>query len=221
MAFLYPFHECKFLCGFLNNKYILCFFHIQTDFFMELFSGNELDRRVMERAGCLNYSCSPWESEKPEVYQRQLYYKFEKCISRYRAEVTSTQQKSRLLDKNGWLIEEVLTLHGVPFGDYFNVWIFSASDSRIGLPMYKKCLLSQHSYWPLTFFFVGLQLNVRYQVEDVPSRATGCNVQVHLGVHWSKYSKHQKRITKNITSNLQERLLVMFSALEKEYLSEQ
>ncbi|XP_019183991.1 PREDICTED: C2 and GRAM domain-containing protein At1g03370-like isoform X2 [Ipomoea nil] len=157
---------------------------VPTDFFMELFSGSELDRRVMERAGCLNYSCSLWESEKPEVYQRQLYYKFEKCISRYRAEVTSTQQKSRLLDKYGWLIEEVMTLHGVPFGDYFD-------------------------------------LNVRYQVEDVPSRATGCNVQVQLGVQWSKYCKHQKRITKNITSNLQERLLVMFSALEKEYLSEQ
>nr|GMD42526.1 C2 and GRAM domain-containing protein At1g03370 [Ipomoea batatas] len=157
---------------------------VPTDFFMELFSGSELDRRVMERAGCLNYSCSPWESENPEVYQRQLYYKFEKCISRYRAEVTSTQQKSLLPDKNGWLIEEVLTLHGVPFGDYFN-------------------------------------LNVRYQVEDVPSRATGCNVQVYSGVQWSKYSKHQKRITKNIISNLRERLLVMFSALDKEYLSEQ
>ncbi|CAH9133772.1 unnamed protein product [Cuscuta epithymum] len=157
---------------------------IPTDFFMELFSGNELDRRVMERAGCLNYSYSPWESEKTDVYQRQLYYKIDKWISRYKAEVTSTQQKSRLPDKNGWLIEEVLTFHGVPLGDYFN-------------------------------------LHHRYQVEDVSSGTTGCNVQVYFRVQWSKYIKHQKRITKNITSNLQERLLIMFSALEKEYLSEQ
>lgn len=96
--------------------------YLQTDFFMELFSGGELDRKVMERVGCLNYSFSPWEeSEKPDVHQRQLYYKFDKCISRYRGEVTSTQQRSRLSDKNDWLIEEVMTLHGVPLGDYFNV----------------------------------------------------------------------------------------------------
>lgn len=91
---------------------------------MELFSGNELDRKIMEKVGCLNYSFSPWESEKPDVYQRQLYYKFDKCISRYRGEVTSTQQKSRLSDKNGWLVEEVMTLHGVPLGDFFNVGTF-------------------------------------------------------------------------------------------------
>ncbi|KAL0363105.1 UNVERIFIED_CONTAM: C2 and GRAM domain-containing protein [Sesamum calycinum] len=87
---------------------------IPTSFFMELFRGSEIDRRVMERAGCLNYSPSPWESEKPDVYQRQLYYKFDKRISRYRGEVTSTQQKSRLPGKNGWLIEEVMTLHEIP-----------------------------------------------------------------------------------------------------------
>ncbi|CAN4089957.1 unnamed protein product [Withania somnifera] len=156
---------------------------VPTEFFMELFSGGELDRKVMERVGCLNYSYSPWEeSEKPDVYQRQLYYKFDKCISRYRVEVTSTQQRSRLSDKDGWLIEEVMTLHGVPLGDYFNL--------RLG-----------------------------YQVESVPSRSTRCNVQVQLGIAWLKYSRHQKRITKNIVSNLQERLLVMCSGVEKEFLS--
>ncbi|KAF3619638.1 C2 and GRAM domain-containing protein [Capsicum annuum] len=156
---------------------------VPTEFFMEVFGGGELDRKVMERVGCLNYSYSPWEeSEKPDVYQRQLYYKFDKCISRYRGEVTSTQQRSRLSDKNGWLIEEVMTLHGIPLGDFFN-------------------------------------LRLAYQVENVPSKSTRCNVQVQLGIAWLKYSRHQKRITKNIVSNLQERLLVMCSGLEKEYLS--
>jgi hypothetical protein len=88
---------------------------------MEAFSGGELDRRVMEKAGCLNYSCTTWESEKGDVYERQVYYRFDKRISRYRGEVTSTQQKSPLPDKNGWLVEEVMTLHAVPLGDYFNV----------------------------------------------------------------------------------------------------
>ncbi|KAK4491884.1 hypothetical protein RD792_002664 [Penstemon davidsonii] len=156
---------------------------LPTSFFMELFRGSEIDRRVMERAGCLNYSHSPWESEKPDVYQRQLYYKFDKSISRYRGEVTSTQQKSRLPGKNGgWLIEEVMTLHGVPLGDYFT-------------------------------------LHLRYQVEDQASRSVGCSVQVYLGVGWLKYTRQQKRITKNILSNLQDRLKVMFSVLEKEYVS--
>ncbi|KAL0353336.1 UNVERIFIED_CONTAM: C2 and GRAM domain-containing protein [Sesamum angustifolium] len=155
---------------------------IPTSFFMELFRGSEIDRRVMERAGCLNYSPSPWESEKPDVYQRQLYYKFDKRISRYRGEVTSTQQKSRLPGKNGWLIEEVMTLHEIPLGDYFT-------------------------------------LHLRYQVEDLPSRSVGCNIQVYFGIAWLKYTRHQKRITKNIVSNLQDRLKVMFSVLEKEYVS--
>ncbi|CDP04547.1 unnamed protein product [Coffea canephora] len=155
---------------------------IPMSFFMELFGGNDIDRKVMERVGCLNYSYSPWESEKPDVYQRQLYYKFDKRISRYRGEVTSTQQKSRLSERNGWVIEEVMTLHGVPLGDYFN-------------------------------------LHMRYQVEDAPSRSMGCSVQVYFGLAWLKYTRHQKRITKNILVNLQERLLVMFSVLEKEFVT--
>ncbi|GAA0182912.1 hypothetical protein LIER_30450 [Lithospermum erythrorhizon] len=155
---------------------------VTTKFFMELFGGGEFDRRVMERAGCLNYSQSPWESEKPDVYQRNLYYKFDKRISRYQGEVTSTQQKSPLPERNGWVVEEVMTLHGVPLGDFFT-------------------------------------LHLRYQVEDLPTRSAGCNVQVYFGIAWLKWSRHQKRITKNIISNIHERLLVMFSELEKEFVS--
>lgn len=88
---------------------------------MELFSGGELDRKVMEKAGCQNYSQTPWESEKGDVYERQTNYRFDKRISRYRGESTSTQQKTPLPDRKGWIIEEVMTLHGVPLGDFFNV----------------------------------------------------------------------------------------------------
>lgn len=88
---------------------------------MELFSGEDLEFKVMEKAGCMNYSCTPWDSEKPDVYERQIYYTFDKRVSRYRGEVTSSQQKSFHCDRNSWLIEEVMTLHAVPLGDYFNV----------------------------------------------------------------------------------------------------
>ncbi|PKI36875.1 hypothetical protein CRG98_042717, partial [Punica granatum] len=153
-------------------------------FFMEVFGGEELELKVMEKAGCVNYSYSPWESEKPDVYERQIYYRFDKRVSRYRGEVTSAQQKSPLSDKNGWLVEEVMTLHGVPLGDYFN-------------------------------------LHLRYQVEDSPSRSKACHVQVFFGIAWLKSTRHQKRITKNILQSLQERLTVMFGALEKEFSTRQ
>ncbi|KAJ1400371.1 VASt domain [Sesbania bispinosa] len=93
---------------------------LPASFFMEQFSGGELDRRIMEKSGCVNYSYTPWVSENTDVYERAVYYKFEKRISRYRVEVTSTQQRSPL-DGNGWLLEEVMNFHGVPLGDYFNV----------------------------------------------------------------------------------------------------
>lgn len=155
---------------------------LPTSFFMELFRGSDIDQRVMERAGCLDYTHSPWESEKPDVHQRQVYYKFDKRISCYRGEATSTQQKSRLPGRSGWLIEEAITLYGVPLGDYFT-------------------------------------LHLRYQVEDLPSRSVGCSVQVNFGIAWLKFTRREKRITKNIMSNMQKRLQLMFSFLEKEYVS--
>lgn len=88
---------------------------------MNVFGGEDMERRVMEKAGCLNYSYTPWESEKPDVFERQIYFRFDKRVSRYRGEVTSSQQKSHIPERNCWLVEEVMTLHGVPLGDYFNV----------------------------------------------------------------------------------------------------
>ncbi|GAV84876.1 C2 domain-containing protein/GRAM domain-containing protein [Cephalotus follicularis] len=153
---------------------------VPTSYFLELFNGGELDRKVMEKAGCLNYSFSPWESEKGDVYERQIYYRFDRHISQYRGEVTSTQQKSPLPNNNGWLIQEVMSLHGVPLGDNFD-------------------------------------LHFRYQVEDIPSRSKGCHVQVLIGVAWLKSTRQQKRITKNILSSLQDRLKLIFTAVEKEF----
>lgn len=153
---------------------------VPTNFFIELFGGGELDRRVMEKAGCLNYSHTPWESEKGDVCVRQIYYRYDKRVSQYRGEVTSTQQKSRLSDRNGWLVQEVMTLHAIPLGDYFNV-------------------------------------HIRYQIEDSSSTPPGCQVKVYFGIEWLKSTRHQKRITKNVLKNLQDRLKVSFSIVEKEF----
>ncbi|RDX72852.1 C2 and GRAM domain-containing protein, partial [Mucuna pruriens] len=146
-----------------------CSLPIPANYLMEIFCGGELDRRVMEKSGCLNYSYTPWVSENIDTYERAVYYKFEKRISSYKGEVTSTQQRSPLLDGKGWLVEEVMNLHGVPLGDYFNI-------------------------------------HLRYHIEDLPPKAKGCRVQVLFGVEWLKSTRNQKRITKNISQNLQERL---------------
>lgn len=107
---------------------------------MELFSGGELDRMFMEKSGCVNYSYTPWVSENSDVYERAIYYKFEKRISRYRVEVTSTQQRS-LLEGKGWLLKEVKNFHGVPLGDFFNV-------SKPNLALFLGFL------WSISYIFI-------------------------------------------------------------------
>ncbi|XP_042521034.1 C2 and GRAM domain-containing protein At1g03370 [Macadamia integrifolia] len=153
-----------------------------SNFFMELFSGGDLDCQVMEKVGCQNYSCTPWELEKADVSQRQICYKLHKNVSSYCGEVTSTQQRSALPDRNGWIVDEAMTLQGVPLADYFN-------------------------------------LHLKYQVEDLPLKSKGCQVKVFFGIAWVKSTRHQKRLTTNIQSNLQDRLKLMFSMMANEYHS--
>lgn len=88
---------------------------------MEIFEGGDLERRVMEKVGCVDYSITPWEPVRSDAFQRQINYKFDKNLSRYGGEATSTQQKSMLADRKGWLIEEVMSLQGVLLGDFFNL----------------------------------------------------------------------------------------------------
>lgn len=64
---------------------------------------------------------------------------------------------------------------------------------------------------------MNVQLHLRYQVEDSPSRAKGCLIQVFIGIAWLKSTKQMKRITENIVSNLEEHLKVMVGVVEKEF----
>lgn len=179
---------------------------------MELFSGGELDCRIMEKSGCASYSYTPWVSENNNVYERAVYYKFEKRISRYKVEVTSTQQKS-LLDGNGCVLEEVMNFHGVPLGDYFNV-----SKSIHLIPRLSLIYSSKYVSYLFYLCFLISQLHLRYQIDELVQKAKGCKVQVLFGIEWLKNTKHQKRITKNLLKNLQERLKLTFSLVEKEFL---
>ena len=80
-----------------------------------------MEYKIMQKLGCLNYSSTLWELDKGDTYVRQICFKFDKHVSHYRGEAVSTQQRSLLPDRKGWVIEEVMTIHGIPLGDYFNV----------------------------------------------------------------------------------------------------
>lgn len=99
------------------NEYL----YLQVESLMEMFSGGPLEHKVMQKAGCMDYSPTEWELVKRNMHQRQISYKFDKSLSRYGGEATTTQQKYALVNQDGWAIEEVMTLQGVLLGDYFNV----------------------------------------------------------------------------------------------------
>ncbi|XP_047063011.1 C2 and GRAM domain-containing protein At1g03370-like [Lolium rigidum] len=146
---------------------------------MELFEGGSLEMKVMEKVGCLKYSATQWESDKPDESQRQIHYKFSRRLSPVGGEVTGTQLKSPMPNKKGWIIEEIMELQGVLLGDFFT-------------------------------------LHIKYQIEDLAPKQKACSVQVYLGIEWSKSTRHQKRIEKNVLSSSSARLKEMFSLASKQ-----
>nr|QID77656.1 C2 and GRAM domain-containing protein [Triticum aestivum] len=94
---------------------------LQVESLMEMFSGGQLEHKVMQKTGCLDYSSTEWELVGRNIYKRQISYKFDKALSRYGGEASTTQQKYALVNQDGWAIEEVMTLQGVLLGDFFNL----------------------------------------------------------------------------------------------------
>lgn len=59
--------------------------------------------------------------DDPKVTRRQVSYTLNRQQCRFGSAVTSIQQKTISDDTKTGLIEEVMTLHDVPFGDHFQV----------------------------------------------------------------------------------------------------
>ncbi|KAJ4814472.1 C2 and GRAM domain-containing protein [Rhynchospora pubera] len=93
--------------------------HIES--LMEIFSGSHLEMKIMSKVGCLDYSVSQWEAVRPNAFKRQVSYKYNRYMSIFGSEVIGTQLKSPSLVGNGWTINDVMSLHNVPFGDHFKV----------------------------------------------------------------------------------------------------
>lgn len=91
--------------------------------FAMMFDGGDLEHRVMTNCGCLNYVTTTWEPVAPEIQERQVSYKFSRDISTFGGDVTSTQQKLPLENEGGWVVNEIMTLLDVPFGDHFRIHV--------------------------------------------------------------------------------------------------
>uniref|UniRef100_A0A0D9YNU8 C2 and GRAM domain-containing protein n=1 Tax=Oryza glumipatula TaxID=40148 RepID=A0A0D9YNU8_9ORYZ len=87
---------------------------------MDMFSGGPLEHKVMQKAGCVDYSPTEWELLNQNIYQRQISFKFDKILSRF-GEASTTQRKYNLANRDGWVIEEVMTLQGVQHEDYSSI----------------------------------------------------------------------------------------------------
>ncbi|KAL5544117.1 hypothetical protein UlMin_007901 [Ulmus minor] len=89
--------------------------------FMESIDGGKLEHKVMEKSGCLNYTTTAWEPYNSNVFERRVSYKFNRHVSVFGAEATCTQQKFPIGNGEGWILNEVMTLQGVPLSDHFRV----------------------------------------------------------------------------------------------------
>lgn len=82
--------------------------------------------RVASQTGISNLSSTDWvkvDSENPGHWARRSlkYYLSRQSTSSFASCVTAVQQKWRSSDSMEGRLEEIITLHDVPFGDHFRV----------------------------------------------------------------------------------------------------
>ncbi|XP_040367988.1 C2 and GRAM domain-containing protein At5g50170 isoform X2 [Rosa chinensis] len=94
---------------------------VNTKSLMEMFNGGKLEHKIMEKSGCLHYATTAWEPIKPNIFERRLSYRFNRNVSIFGGEVACRQRKSPNANGEGWIIDEVMALYGVPFGNHFRV----------------------------------------------------------------------------------------------------
>ncbi|ESW10014.1 hypothetical protein PHAVU_009G174400 [Phaseolus vulgaris] len=100
---------------------------------MGIFGGGNLEHKIMQRTGCMNYETTSWELVKPDVFERRVSYQFNRQVSAFGGEVTCTQQKCQNANTGGWTVIEVMALHGVPFADHFHIHLrYEIEKSSLG-----------------------------------------------------------------------------------------
>lgn len=87
-----------------------------------IYEKEKLDEKIAEKAGWLNYDATPWECVGGDaVQQRRVTFKLSNQISLFETNVTCVQQKTKQADEHALFVDELLTLHDVPFGDNFQI----------------------------------------------------------------------------------------------------
>lgn len=96
---------------------------LQVESLLAVLNDDKMDKSVNEKLGIVNYNSTPWElvEKKSGVQRRQISYNLNKNLSQFGSKVSCIQQQSASDDKKKLTIDEILTLHDVPFGDHFQV----------------------------------------------------------------------------------------------------
>lgn len=96
---------------------------LQVESVLAVLNDAKMDKSVNEKLGIVNYNSTPWElvEKKSGVQRRQISYNLNKKLSQFGSKVSCIQQQTASDDKKKLTIDEILTLHDVPFGDHFQV----------------------------------------------------------------------------------------------------
>lgn len=183
---------------------------VQIKSLMEMFDGGNLEHKILEKSGYLNYKATGWETVKPDLYERHLCFKFNRHVSIFGGEVTCTQQKSPIGNENGWILNEVMALHDIPFGDHFRVGDRNLDIHLISDSFFYCCQLQ--------IFLSSMQVHFRYQIENFGLAPGKCKCEVHMEILWLKSTVFQQRITRNITEKFTRRLKEIIELVEREAL---
>lgn len=90
---------------------------------MSLFEQGGLEEAMAEKMGYLNYVSTPWERLEGQngVQRRHTSYHLNRQISQFGSKVSCIQQRTMSDSMKSCVLDEVITLHDVPFGDHFQV----------------------------------------------------------------------------------------------------
>lgn len=114
---------------------------------VQMYEEENLDEKIAEKAGWLEYCPTPWEIVSEEgVRQRQISFRLSKQISLFETYVTCIQQKSQQ-NEGHTCIDEMLTLHDVPFGDYFQIRVRKEIEDVSRTPPASSCTVLVGIAW--------------------------------------------------------------------------
>ncbi|KAK4256143.1 hypothetical protein QN277_009048 [Acacia crassicarpa] len=81
-SFFYSFIDYPLQKGECPSLLDLCIWKIcEMRSVMRIFDGGNLEHKILQRTGCMNYETTTWEVVKPDVYERLVSYQFNRLVS--------------------------------------------------------------------------------------------------------------------------------------------